>query len=606
MAAISNVPQLVDKKEAPTLFEDTECYKCGKKCHFARDCFSKTSKPSHKSPTLYSSSVSKGFQPKFKPKLIQSSQYAQTSQGEPKVQKDYKAEYKKMKAKLALLEAIPPTSQSSKPLKSKNKGLNHARNGEWIDITMKKLNILLSMDEDSYWQNYLKYININLKYVKEQRLNLLSKYNKINFDLNKFRDDILALKQVKLEATTFQIENTELTKLNLALQDQLKEERKANEKWLNRSNKVSQCISEQIPNQKKKILSGEQLTESSSKIDFKDNPFVPASLDYDHEMVPKSKYWVERLNPDSKLLNFNTRRLLVPKSEVVNECLQLTKAPSDPESSKESGSEPQTPLPPLKILHRASPSFEVMTLTYQDHSPTERSGLGTMKHTKPKTQESSNKNVSGLVIVFDLELVTSSVPTKVKGRVLAESFHTSESSIRGGSTTCGSNVHSTTDHNDFEHFKRETHQEAYLVPGQWMLKEYDWCQELSTQICRATRTISLISINHEIYTLVIVDEYSRYTWVYFLKKKSQAAEMIMSFVKMVENQNDVKVNQIRTNNGTEFRNSKLESFCDEKIISYNFSSPFTPEQNGVAERKNRTLIETARTMLNGSVLSKHF
>ncbi|GKC22608.1 hypothetical protein Tco_1024758 [Tanacetum coccineum] len=196
-----------------------------------------------------------------------------------------------MKAKLALLEASPATSQSSKPFQSKNKGLNHARNGEWIDITMKKVNILLSMDEDLDWKNYLKYINIDLK------------------------DDLLALKQAKLEAVTFQIQNTEHRKLNHALQDQLKEERK-------------------------KILGGEQLTESSSKNDAKDNLFVPASLDYDHEMVLKSKDWVERLNPNNKLPNFNTRRILVPESEVVNECLKITEASSDPESSKESGSEP--------------------------------------------------------------------------------------------------------------------------------------------------------------------------------------------------------------------------------------------------------------------------
>ncbi|GJT86463.1 retrovirus-related pol polyprotein from transposon TNT 1-94 [Tanacetum coccineum] len=118
--------------------------------------------------------------------------------------------------------------------------------------------------------------------------------------------------------------------------------------------------------------------------------------------------------------------------------------------------------------------------------------------------------------------------------------------------------------------------------------------------------VSPMSINHEKYTLVIVDEYSRYTWVHFLKKKSHAAEMIMSFIRMVEKQNDVKVKHIRTDNGTEFRNSKLESFCNEKGISQNFSSPYTPKQNGIAERKNITLIEAARTMLNGSVLSKHF
>jgi transposase InsO family protein len=118
--------------------------------------------------------------------------------------------------------------------------------------------------------------------------------------------------------------------------------------------------------------------------------------------------------------------------------------------------------------------------------------------------------------------------------------------------------------------------------------------------------VSPMSIHHEKYTLVIVDEYSRYTWVYFLTKKSQAAETIMSFVRNIENQNDVKVKQIRTDNGTEFKNQDLECFCDEKGISQNFTSPYTPEQNGVVEKKNRTLIEAARTMLNDSVLSKHF
>nr|GEU38488.1 retrovirus-related Pol polyprotein from transposon TNT 1-94 [Tanacetum cinerariifolium] len=108
-----------------------------------------------------------------------------------------------------------------------------------------------------------------------------------------------------------------------------------------------------------------------------------------------------------------------------------------------------------------------------------------------------------------------------------------------------------------------------------------------------------MSINHKKYTLVIVDEHSRYTWVYFLRKKSKAPEVIMSFIRMVENQNDVKVKQIRIDNGTKFRNHELESFYDEKGISLNFSSPYTPEQNGVAERKNITLTEADRTMLNG-------
>ncbi|GJR69811.1 retrovirus-related pol polyprotein from transposon TNT 1-94 [Tanacetum coccineum] len=64
----------------------------------------------------------------------------------------------------------------------------------------------------------------------------------------------------------------------------------------------------------------------------------------------------------------------------------------------------------------------------------------------------------------------------------------------------------------------------------------------------------------------------------------------------MENLNEVRVKELKSDNGTEFRNHKLEEFCDEKGISQNFSSPYTPEQNGVAERRNITLIEAARTI----------
>ncbi|GJU34778.1 retrovirus-related pol polyprotein from transposon TNT 1-94 [Tanacetum coccineum] len=112
------------------------------------------------------------------------------------------------------------------------------------------------------------------------------------------------------------------------------------------------------------------------------------------------------------------------------------------------------------------------------------------------------------------------------------------------------------------------------------------------------------SISHNTYILVIVDEYSRYTWVFFLKKKSDATNCIMSFIRKIENLNEVKVKELRSDNGTEFKNHKLEEFCDEKGISQNFSSPCTPEQNGVAKRRNITLIEAARTMLNSENIPK--
>ncbi|GJS69887.1 retrotransposon ORF1 [Tanacetum coccineum] len=102
--------------------ENIECYKCGNKGQFARDCFSKTSEPSYKSSVNNYSSVSKGFQPKFTSKRIQSSSNS-NSQANLNFQKDYKAEYKKMKTKLALLEASPSSSRNPKTFQPKNKGL---------------------------------------------------------------------------------------------------------------------------------------------------------------------------------------------------------------------------------------------------------------------------------------------------------------------------------------------------------------------------------------------------------------------------------------------------------------------------------------------------
>ncbi|GJU12302.1 hypothetical protein Tco_1134698 [Tanacetum coccineum] len=145
-----------------------------------------------------------------------------------------------------------------------------------------------------------------------------------------------------------------------------------------------------------------------------ENLFVHASIGYDQEMVPNTKDWVDRLNPDSKLPNFNTGRILVSKSQDVNESLESTKTLKTLEPSKDSEAESLTVLPPLKNLQGASPSSEVMPLTFQPHSPRERLGLGIMKHTKPETQDSLDKSVSGTVTVSETEPTTTSVPTEVK------------------------------------------------------------------------------------------------------------------------------------------------------------------------------------------------
>nr|GEX73609.1 retrovirus-related Pol polyprotein from transposon TNT 1-94 [Tanacetum cinerariifolium] len=105
------------------------------------------------------------------------------------------------------------------------------------------------------------------------------------------------------------------------------------------------------------------------------------------------------------------------------------------------------------------------------------------------------------------------------------------------------------------------------------------------------------SINGKRYVLVVVDDYSRYTWVFFFHSKDEASEVIISFIKKTQVNLQLQVQRIRTDNGTEFKIKTLTKFFDEVGITQQFSAARTLQQNGVVERRNRTLVEAARTML---------
>ena len=90
------------------------------------------------------------------------------------------------------------------------------------------------------------------------------------------------------------------------------------------------------------------------------------------------------------------------------------------------------------------------------------------------------------------------------------------------------------------------------------------------------------------YALVIVDDFSRYTWTLFLTIKSEAFKEFKKFAVLVQNEKDLKIKAIRSDHGGEFQKELFENFCEEHGISHNFSAPRTPQQNGVVERKNRS------------------
>ena len=100
------------------------------------------------------------------------------------------------------------------------------------------------------------------------------------------------------------------------------------------------------------------------------------------------------------------------------------------------------------------------------------------------------------------------------------------------------------------------------------------------------------SLGGNLYCLVIVDDYSRYTWTFFLEDKSKTIGIFKTFV-----------NKLKMNLSQVFRNTQVEEFCNDIGIKHEFSSSYTPQQNGVVERKNRTLITLARAMLDDYSIS---
>jgi hypothetical protein len=92
----------------------------------------------------------------------------------------------------------------------------------------------------------------------------------------------------------------------------------------------------------------------------------------------------------------------------------------------------------------------------------------------------------------------------------------------------------------------------------------------------------------------------------FCRKNHKPKRTLKGFLRRAQNEFGLRIKKIRSDNGTEFKNSQIEGFLEEEGIKHEFSSPYTPQQNGVVERKNRTLLDMARAMLDEYKTSDRF
>ena len=118
--------------------------------------------------------------------------------------------------------------------------------------------------------------------------------------------------------------------------------------------------------------------------------------------------------------------------------------------------------------------------------------------------------------------------------------------------------------------------------------------------------VPVLSLGKSVYYVSFIDDFSRNTWIYFLRNKSEVFDKFKEFKALVENQTKKKIKVFRTDNGGEFFRNEFEEFYKKCGIARKKSTPYTPQQNGVAERMNTTLIEKSRGMLSGAGLGQEF
>ena len=113
------------------------------------------------------------------------------------------------------------------------------------------------------------------------------------------------------------------------------------------------------------------------------------------------------------------------------------------------------------------------------------------------------------------------------------------------------------------------------------------------------------SLSGYVYYVSFIDDYSHKTWIYFLKGKNEVFSKFKEFKALVENLSEKKINIFRSNNGGEFTAGEFKDFCKEVGIKRELSTPYNPQHNGVAERKNRTIMEAVKAMIHDQDLPMH-
>ncbi|GJT44018.1 retrovirus-related pol polyprotein from transposon TNT 1-94 [Tanacetum coccineum] len=331
----------VGSQKKPMDKSNENCFACGKLGHFQKEC------PSIKTSTPTYPSLSKSYnKPKFHTNIT-----PQHNQNVNNNQKDYIVKYKGLKAKIdeesvssddegvTIFKAL--MAVANEPLV----GRADARSGQWVEITMNKVQKLLSITDNNEIKYVLDYTHVDLHYVEDQRKNLLSKYNSLKQDFSSCKTKLTDLKNTKALNNSFQNEITKLSLENESLKDEISDLKKVIEKWTSSRVTLDQLLTEQIHGNIVRALGGKGMRKE--KISSKEVVFT------------KSDVSTSETNPE---------------------------IPSDSESEGNT----QRPLPSLPKLIGAEPSVVTKCLTIT--KPKQPTDNVTQSETSPTSQSGSSRS----------------------------------------------------------------------------------------------------------------------------------------------------------------------------------------------------------------------
>ncbi|GJX53592.1 retrovirus-related pol polyprotein from transposon TNT 1-94 [Tanacetum coccineum] len=575
------------------------CFACGKPGHFQKECPSnKTSTPSYPSSNT-SFNKPKPYTPSFTPNTSQNSSISQ---------KDYKGKYKGLKAEMVVLSQRIDELTKGKDDKGKgnkrksDKGLvaesfdrddesvssddegktkfkafmaiaddepsvgkGDVRSGQWVDIAMKKVHRLLSLTANEEQKHVLDYTHVDLQYVEYQRNNLVNKFNALKQDLALHKKENNSKEVIFTKADVSTSESAPMTTSDL-----------------------EDDIDNQVPLPPLPKLTGAEPSGASKRLislsDLTAN-MVDLTLNTTSKKIKNSSDKVSKRYQDQILIPLDT-----------SSSVSQTSSSKTPRKKVWYG-----PCKHCGMKNHLSDDSKPKCSTYGSCSHT------TKEHTEQTTVRKTLHNLKG-------QSISKSTPARINR--MSKTFreckycgsnkhHPDDYEFYPGCEICGSIAHEITDcpknlRNRLH--KEESGPKAVFgdnssgdIEGYGLINCNGITFTKGTIFNEKDEVVLIAPKRKDVY-VIAMSSYNTDNNACFYAKASPS----------MENLNDTKVKQLRSDNGTEFKNYTLEAFCDEKSILQNFSSPCTPEQNVVAERRNRNLIKAARTMLNSASLPKQF